>query len=210
MPSTLALLRTMFADAKQRGTAIAVWSATMTGGVALGPVLSGFLLTHFWWGSVFLINTPVMLLMVAPLLLPEYGKPRPADDNDRFDLVSSLLSLASMLPVIYGIKRLAADGFAVTWIAAIAVGLAAGVLFVGRQRRPHAMLDLSLFNRRAFSGSVVIAMLASFAMMGSAIFTTQRLQSVLGLSPLRAALWSVLPAVAVAGLHRWIRSWHVP
>lgn len=201
MPSTLALLRTMFADPRQRATAIAVWSATLTGGVALGPVLSGFLLSHFWWGSVFLINTPVMLMLLvaAPLLLPEYRTPRQGARPDRFDLLSSLLSLASVLPVIYGIKKLAADGFDIAWVAAIAVGLAIGALFVHRQRRPHAMLDLTLFARRAFSGSVVIAMLASFAMMGSAIFTTQYLQSVLGLSPLRAALWSVLPSVAVAG-----------
>ena len=109
MPSTLGLIRNMFHDAKQRSTAIAIWTAVMTSGIAVGPVLSGILLEHFWWGSVFLINIPAMLLLLAlgPVLLPEYRRPGSA----RFDLVSSGLSLATVLPVIYGIKEWAARGF---------------------------------------------------------------------------------------------------
>ena len=108
MPSTLALMRNMFHDAKQRGTAIGIWTATLTGGIALGPVLSGILLEHFWWGSVFLINIPAMLLLLllAPLLVPEFRNPA----TGRFDLLSAALSLGALLPVIYGIKEMARDG----------------------------------------------------------------------------------------------------
>src|SRR3954453_4252210 len=79
MPSTLALIRNMFHDEKQRSTAVAIWTSAMMSGIAIGPIMSGFLLEHFWWGSVFLVNTPVMvlLLVLAPLLLPEFKDPRP-------------------------------------------------------------------------------------------------------------------------------------
>ena len=108
MPSTLALIRNMFHDEKQRRTAITVWTSGMMSGVALGPVLSGFLLNHFWWGSVFLINTPfmVLLLALAPVLVPEFRAPQAG----RFDLTGSVLSLGAVLPVIYGITEIAANG----------------------------------------------------------------------------------------------------
>src|SRR3954452_22390699 len=128
MPSTLALIRNLFHDPAQRSKAIAFWSAVMMGGISLGPVLSGFLLEHFWWGSVFLINTPamVLLLVLAPVLLPEFKAPA----KGRFDLLSSVLSLAAALPVIWGIKKCAADGFAMTPMVSIAAGLLVGVLFI--------------------------------------------------------------------------------
>ena len=144
MPSTLALIRNMFHDPAQRGKAIAVWSAVMMGGVTLGPVISGILLEHFWWGSVFLINLPAMVLLIvlAPALLPEFRSP----SAERFDLLSSALSLASVLPVIYGIKKLAADGFGTLPVVSVAVGLAVGVVFVRRQlRAPDPMIDLAMF-----------------------------------------------------------------
>ena len=108
MPSTLALIRNMFHDEKQRRTAIAIWTGATMSGIALGPVLSGFLLNHFWWGSVFLINVPfmVMLLALAPALVPEFRAPQAG----RFDLVGSVLSLGAVLPAIYGIKEIAANG----------------------------------------------------------------------------------------------------
>ena len=168
----------------------------MTGGIALGPVLSGVLLEHFWWGSVFLINIPAMLLLLVlgPLLLPEYQTPRRA----RFDLFSSGLSLAAVLPVIYGIKEWAAQGFAVGYLACIVVGVGVGAAFVVRQHRTtDPMLDLSLFGGRQFSGSVVVNTIAMFALVGNAIFLTQFLQSVLGMAPLVAALWSLAPSVLV-------------
>ena len=196
MPSTLALIRNMFHDEKQRSTAVAIWTAALTFGVSLGPILSGLLLEHFWWGSIFLINTPFMvaLLVLVPLLVPEFRNP----GAGRLDLVSSLLSLAAILPVIYGIKEIAAHGPNPPRVAGITAGLVVGVVFVRRQqRRPDPMIDLGMFRRRAFSASITANLLAMFGLVGFAIFTTQYLQSVRGMSPLTAALWSLLPTLGV-------------
>jgi MFS transporter, DHA2 family, multidrug resistance protein len=195
MPSTLALIRNMFHDEKQRGVAITIWTSGMTFGVALGPILSGILLEHFWWGSVFLINLPamVLLLILAPALIPEYRNPLAG----RFDVVSSLLSLGAVLPVIYAVKEIAAHGLSVVRIACAATGLLIGWAFLRRQRGAGAMLDLNLFRSRRFSGAITLNVIAIFALAGFAIFTTQYLQSVLGFSPLVAALWSLLGTVGV-------------
>jgi DHA2 family multidrug resistance protein-like MFS transporter len=198
MPSTLALIRNLFHDAGQRGKAIAVWSAVMLGGVSLGPVFSGLLLEHFWWGSVFLMNTPamVLLLVLAPVLLPEFKNP----SGHRFDLLSSVLSLGAVLPVIFGIKRGATDGFGVVPALCIVVGLLVGWAFVTRQRRAaDPMIELPLFRNRAFIGSLIANTMAMFTLVGNAVFLTQYLQLTLDMSPLRAALWSLVPSVAVAG-----------
>ncbi|MDR0341503.1 MAG: MFS transporter [Nocardiopsaceae bacterium] len=192
MPSTLALIRNMFHDEKQRRTAIAIWTAGTMSGIALGPVLSGVLLDHFWWGSVFLINVPFMLalLALAPVLVPEFRAPQ----RGRFDLIGSVLSLGAVLPVIYGIKEIAADGPDAVRCLSIAVGVAVGAAFVVRQARARApMIDLKLFRSRGFTGSVAMSLVAMFALVGFAIFTTQYLQSVLGMTPLTAALWSLVP-----------------
>jgi DHA2 family multidrug resistance protein-like MFS transporter len=196
MPSTLALIRNMFHDDKQRSTAIVVWTSAMTFGISLGPILSGFLLQHFWWGSVFLINLPamVLLLVLAPVLVPEYRNPNPG----RFDLVSSVLSLVAVLPVIYGIKEMAAHGASLARFGYIAAGLVVGVVFIRRQQtRPDPMIDLRLFRNRGFSGSIAMNVIAMFVMAGFAIFSTQYLQSVLGKSALEAALWSLIAAAGV-------------
>ncbi|MEO3778666.1 MFS transporter [Micromonospora sp. B11E3] len=199
MPSTLALVRAMFADPRQRGTAVGIWTAALTGGVALGPVLSGVLLEHFWWGSVFLINIPAMLLLLllAPALVPESRAPAAG----RFDLVGAALSLGTLLPLVYGLKELTRDGWAPLPGLTLVAGVALGALFLWRQRvAAYPMLDLALFRRPAFGGALAVNVLAMFAMVGFAIFTTQHLQSVLGLSPLRAALWSLVPSLAVGGV----------
>ncbi|MET7802281.1 MFS transporter [Streptomyces decoyicus] len=199
MPSTLALIRNLFHDAKQRGKAVAIWSTAVTGGIAIGPVLSGALLEHFWWGSVFLVNAPamVLLLVCGPLLLPEFKNPAAG----RFDLPGSLLSLLAMLPVVYGVKEIARDGLAVLPVLAVAGGLLAAAAFVYRQRTArHPMLDLELFRHRGFSVSVLMNLLAMFAIVGCAVFFTQYLQSVRGMSPMEAALWNLLPTLAVGGM----------
>ncbi|GAA2272733.1 MFS transporter [Streptomyces ruber] len=196
MPSTMALVRTMFRDPGQRAQAIGVWSAVMTGGVALGSVLSGVLVEHFWWGSVFLVNLPAMalLLVLAPVLLPESRHPRPG----RFDLPSVPLSMAAVLPVIYGLKEIPSGGWHARYVAAVAVGLLFAALFVHRQRTAAApMIPVSLFRARGFPPAVALNLIAAFAMMGSAYFTTQYLQSVLGKSALEAALWSLVPSVPI-------------
>ncbi|MQY12166.1 Antiseptic resistance protein [Streptomyces sp. RB5] len=196
MPSTMALVRNMFRDDKQRSTAIGLFSGVMAGGIALGSVMSGFLLGHFWWGSVFLVNVPamVMLLVLAPVLVPEFKDPAPG----RFDWVSVPLSMAAVLPLIYGLKEFAADGYSTASAGSLAAGLVFGALFTVRQRRrTDAMISRELFRGKGFGAAMSLTTLATFAMMGSAFFTTQYLQSVRGMGPLEAALWSLLPSVAV-------------
>jgi DHA2 family multidrug resistance protein-like MFS transporter len=202
MPSTLALIRTMFPEQRQRAKAIAIWTGVLTGGVALGPVLSGILLEHFWWGSVFLINLPAMiaLILLGPVLLPEHREPQAG----RFDLSGSVLSLGAILPFAYGIKQWAADGFATVDVVLIGSGVLLGGAFWLRQttaERP--MLDRGLLRHRGFRIGVAHNVVAMFALVGNAVFLTQYLQSVLALSPLTAALWSVAPSVVVAGAAPW-------
>ncbi|GHH45457.1 DHA2 family multidrug resistance protein-like MFS transporter [Streptomyces candidus] len=195
MPSTLALIRNLFRDSAQRAKAVTLWTAVMAAGISLGPVLSGVLLEHFWWGSLFLINLPAMLLLLvlAPFLLPEFkSTPRPG-----FDLLSALLSLAAVLPVVYGIKEVAKSGIHVLPLVHVAAGVALGLLFVRRQRSlAQPMIDLTMIRRRAFGGAVVANVLAMFATVGFAVFFNQYLQSVLGMRPLEAALWSLVPSGA--------------
>ncbi|MFF1283474.1 MFS transporter [Streptomyces sp. NPDC058299] len=196
MPSTMALLRTMFTDPAQRAKAIGLWSGVMTGGVALGSVMSGVLVEHFWWGSVFLVNLPAMALLLAlgPALLPETRNPRAG----RFDLASVPLSMAAVLPVVYGLKEIPSEGWHPRYVVPVVVGLLFGALFVHRQRTGASpLVPPALFRGRGFTPSLVLTLVSAFAMMGSAIFTTQYLQSVLGKSPLAAALWSLLPSVLI-------------
>lgn len=192
MPSTLALITNMFRDPRQRGTAIGVWVTCFSAGIALGPVLGGLLLQAFWWGSVFLLGVPVMILLLvtAPVLLPEYRDTRAA----RLDPTSVVLSLAAVLPIIYGIKELAKDGLAVLPVATLTGGLALGVLFVHRQSRlAGPLLDVTLFRNRSFSAALAIQLLSIAAMGGVYLFITQYTQLVEGLSAIEAGLW-LLPA----------------
>jgi DHA2 family multidrug resistance protein-like MFS transporter len=196
MPSTMALVRTMFTDPAQRTKAIGVWSGVMTAGIALGSVMSGVLVEHFWWGSVFLVNLPAMLLLLVlgPVLLPESRTPDPG----RFDLLSVPLSMAAVLPVIYGLKEIAAEGWNVRYVMSVTVGLLFAALFVHRQRTAASpLISPDLFRARGFSPAVVLNLAAAFGMMGSAYFTTQYIQSVLDKGPLEAALWSLLPSVPI-------------
>ncbi|WP_330476168.1 MFS transporter [Terrabacter sp. C0L_2] len=195
MPSTLAIIRTLFADDAERAKAVGVWSAVMAGGVGIGPVISGVLLERFWWGSVFLVNVPVMvaLLVVAPFLLPESRSVA-----SRVDLASSVLSLLAILPVVHVLKQLAADGWSPALLPYAVTGLCAAVAFVRRQSRIDSpMVDPRLFARRGFGGSIAVQVIGMFGVMGNAVLMTQYLQSVLGYSPLSAALWSLVPSVAV-------------
>jgi DHA2 family multidrug resistance protein-like MFS transporter len=199
MPSTLSMLRTLFPDEKQRGRAIGAWTGVMTAGVGLGPVLSGILLAHFWWGSVFLVNLPAMalLLLLGPVLLPRGDRRTDA----RFDLVSAGLSLGAVLPAIYGIKQCAAHGADLRWFVAIAVGLALGWAFLHRQlRHPDPMIDPALLRNHVFRAAVGGNMVCTFALVGNAVFMTAYLQLVLGYSALTAALWSLVPTAGVGAV----------
>ncbi|MBO8197348.1 MFS transporter [Streptomyces smyrnaeus] len=195
MPSTLALISNMFTDPHQRGRAVAVWASCFMGGTALGPVVGGVFLEFFWWGSVFLLGVPVMvlLLIVAPFVLPEYKDP----NAGRIDLFSVLLSLVSILSVIYGLKELARYGFGPAPLTALVVGLSVGAVFVKRQRAlEHPLLDLKLFRVGAFTAALLILMVSMLGTGGGYLFITGFLQMVEGFSPMEAGLWMVPSAVA--------------
>src|SRR5262245_36548319 len=131
-PSTLSLIRNMFLDEHQRTVAISVWVSSYSLGAAVGPFVGGFLLQYFWWGSVFLIGVPVMvaLLVLGPLVLPEFKDPEAA----RMDVASAALSLVSVVSVIYGLKQIAEDGPGWWPVMTIAAGAAVGAAFVRRQQ----------------------------------------------------------------------------
>ncbi|MQS13460.1 MFS transporter [Streptomyces kaniharaensis] len=197
MPSTLALIRNMFHDARQRQIALGAWGGMLTAGATLGPVAGGLLLDHYWWGSAFLLAVPVMalVLLTAPVLLPEY---RSAASNGRFDLLGAALSMAAILPLVYGVKTLSVEGWSLLPALAVPAGLLLAAAFVWRQRTAaDPLLDLSLFRIRTFSGAISVNTIAMFAMMGFTLFTSQYLQLVKGMSPLTASLWSLVPSVGV-------------
>ncbi|WP_327142990.1 MFS transporter [Nocardia sp. NBC_01327] len=187
MPSTLGLIRSMFTDARQRTIAISVWGAMAGSGAAMGPLLGGWLLEHFWWGSVFLVNLPVMalLLVLAPFLVPESRDPNPG----RFDLASAALSMLALIPIVYAVKEFAAHGPSLNQLVAAGIGVLAGVLFVRRQRSLAApLIDLALFRIPPFRAAVLANLLSIFALAGVLFFGSQYLQLVLGRAPLQAGL----------------------
>jgi MFS transporter, DHA2 family, multidrug resistance protein len=194
MPSTLSLLRSLFADDAQRRFAIGLWVTTFSAGTVIGPLVAGVLLQYFWWGSVFLLNLPVMaaLLVVGPRLLPEVRDPAPG----RFDIPGAAMSVLAMLAVIFGVKRIAEHGADATALLTLAAGVAVGAAFVRRQRRIAApLLDLGLFRSTPFSTSVLVNVLIGVTLAGIFLFVAQYLQLVLAMSPLEAGLW-MIPATA--------------
>lgn len=210
MPSTLSLIRNIFQDPAQRRRAISVWAAAFAGGAGLGPVVGGLLLEHFWWGSVFLINLPVMalLLFAGPFLLPESKDPDPGP----FDVLSALMLIAAVLALIFGIKGAGKHGWDVGPIASLLVGVLLAVLFAIRQRSlAHPMLDIGLFRSLPFTVAVFANIAGVFAMTGVLYFFPQYVQIVLGRSPLEAGLWglplavgAVLGAITVPAIARRI------
>ncbi len=195
MPSTLSLLRSIFTDRDQRRLAIAVWASMFSAGAALGPIVGGALLEHFAWGSVFLMAVPVLvpLLVLAPLLVPESRDPRPG----RIDPPSIVLSMATMIPIVFGIKELAVHGLGLSaWLPALA-GVGFGILFVRRQLRvADPMLDMRLFRRGSFSGALLVNLLSVIALVGFLFFVAQHLQLIAGLSPMQAGL-ALVPGLAM-------------
>lgn len=197
MPSTLALISNMFADARQRALAIGVWATMFALGMAAGPLVGGALLERFWWGSAFLVAVPMVavVLVAAPLLLPEY-RARP---DGPFDLVSVALSLGAILPVVYAVKHVAAAGAGGLGGAtgpALAAGAACGVWFVRRQRTLAApLLDLRLFAERTFAVALGLLLAGLVGVGGVMYLVTQHLQLVEGMTPLAAGVWMGPPAL---------------
>jgi DHA2 family multidrug resistance protein-like MFS transporter len=189
-PSTLSLIRNMFLDPRQRTVAISVWITSFSVGGALGPLVGGILLQYFWWGSVFLVAVPVMvlLLVLGPVLLPEYRDP----EAGRLDLLSAALALVAVLAVIFGLKQTAENGFGSLPAISILAGLVLGLVFLRRQRKlADPLIDLALFRSPAFSTSLGVNISVFFVFFGSFLFMAQYLQLVIGLPPLQAGLWSL-------------------
>ncbi len=194
-PSTLALIRGLFADPRERSVAVGIWASVFAAGTALGPVVGGALLEHFWWGSVFLINIPVIVVLVVggSLLLPELRNPIPGP----WDLVGVGLSLAGILGLVYAAKQGVAHGLHADTVLAALAGAAALTLFVRRQlKTAHPLIDVRLFTNRRFSGVVVTNTLTVLGPSALLYFLSQYLQLVEGYSPLQAGLAELPAAVA--------------
>ena len=208
MPSTLSLIRNIFTDDAERTRAIALWATSFGVGSAIGPLVGGLLLEHFWWGSVFLINVPVMVVVVVggAVFLPESKNPSPG----RFDVPSALLSIVALASSVYTIKHVVAAGLETETIVALVVAAVSTTVFVRRQRRlADPLLDLTLFRYRSFSGAVISSLIALFALVGLLFFFSQYLQLGRGMSPLEAGVAelpitvaSVAVVVLIAGLVR--------
>ena len=193
-PSTLSLISNMFQVPEERTKAIGIWALGYAAGGALGPLAGGLLLQYFWWGSVFLIAIPVMLLLLitGPSLLPEFKDPQAR----KLDLRSAFLSLAAVLLIIFGLKEIATYGISWIAIATILAGAGIGLLFIKRQAKlADPLIDIALFRIPSFSSSLTLYGVGCFVMFGSFFYTYQYMQLVLGLTPLVAGLWA-LPSFA--------------
>ncbi|MFE6480256.1 MFS transporter [Streptomyces rochei] len=198
MPATLALIRVTFDDEHERNVAIAVWGSLAIVGSGLGPIVSGILLNHFWWGSVFLINVPVVIAAVIATLV--LAPPNDADASKRWDLISSLLALVALVGLVITIKEAAKTSPEPLIMAgAVLAASVGGWAFARRQRRlPQPLLDFAIFRNPAFLAGVLAAGLSMFAIAGVQLVTTQRFQLVEGFTPLHAGL--LVAAVALGAL----------
>lgn len=210
MPATLALIRHAFEDERERNLAIAIWGCLSIVGSALGPIIGGLLLEHFWWGSVFLINVPVVLLAVCgTLVFAPHGQ---RDLSKQWDLLSSLLALGALSGLVFAIKAIAhAPPSWMQAAMALVIAVVSAALFVRRQAQlPYPMLEFSIFRNPAFLSGTLAAGFAMFAIGGLQLLTTQRFQLVAGFSPLdagvlvSAAALGSLPSALLGGayLHR--------
>ena len=199
MPSTLSILTNVF-PAHERPKAIAVWAGISGGGAAIGPVASGFLLEHFWWGAVFLVNVPMILLALVAgrTLLPTSRDP----EEPPLDLPGALLSIVGMGSLVYGIIEAPHNGWASTAsLATFGLSAAALGLFAWRElSTEHPMLDLRFFRDRRFSVASGGMTLVFFAMFGTFFLAAQYLQLVLGYSALESGLFQLPMAFVMMAL----------
>ncbi|MEV6012884.1 MFS transporter [Streptomyces sp. NPDC051976] len=198
MPSTLALIRNLFHDPRERSRAVGIWGAMASAGTAVGPVLGGFLLGHFWWGSVFLINVPVMvvLVVVGAKVIPESRNPQPGP----WDIPSAALSLVGVIAVVYAIKEAAAHGLHWNLAVPAAAGVLALLVFVRRQYALESpLIDMKLFHHRGFTGAALADLLTILGLSGLVFFLSQFLQMVQMRPPLNAGLTELPAAVGAVG-----------
>jgi MFS transporter, DHA2 family, multidrug resistance protein len=188
LPATMSIVRNVFEDRDERRTAVGIWSATMAGGAAIGPLVGGFLVEHWWWGAVFLINVPVVLIVlpIGVKLLPESRAAEPPP----WDMAGVVLAGAGILGLAFGFKQGARHGFVdPVVLGVLAAALVALTVFVRRQlARPEPLLDVRLFTDRAFAVAVGCVLLSMFGLVGLELFFAQYLQLVLGLEPLAASV----------------------
>ena len=209
MPATLALIRITFPVERERNLAIAIWAAVATVGMALGPIVSGVLLEFFWWGSVFLVNVPIVL--AASVLIIMVGPANVADPRRRWDGVSSAQVMVGLAASVLALKTIAETpvDWPVFFLSAV-VGIVSLTVFARRQMRltrlslrpegrdVEPLMDFTIFRNAAFSAGVVAAGASIFAIAGLQLATTQRFQLVEGFSPLHAGL--IVSALALGSM----------
>ncbi|MGH2662735.1 MAG: MFS transporter [Actinomycetota bacterium] len=195
MPSTLSIITNVFPP-KERGRAIGIWAGVAGLGIVLGPVIGGWLLEHFWWGSVFLVNVPVVAVAILAGwgLVPESKDPYATP----LDPVGAGLSIAALVTLVYGIIEAPDRGWTDGLIlAAFAIALVLAVLFIWWERRvEHPMLRIEFFRNPRFSAASAAITTVFFALFGTVFLLTQHLQFVLGYSPLQAG-FRVLPVATL-------------
>ena len=206
LPATLALIRVGFADERERALAISVWACLSLVGAILGPLLGGWLLGHFHWGALFLVNVPIIAVawLGTWFVAPEQRNP----NADPWDLPSSVLALLALSSLVLAIKTATHPPIDLGVLgAALAAGLVAGLAFVRRQRQlTHPLLDFSLFRNPAFAAGVLGAVSVTFTTGGVLLGVSQRFQWVAGYTPLQSGLLAsvlfigTLPSSILGGL----------
>jgi MFS transporter, DHA2 family, multidrug resistance protein len=196
MPAAMALIGVLYPEPARRAAAMGAFMTVFLVSMAISPLVGGVLLAHFWWGSVFLLGVPVMVitLLVAPRVLPEFRDPDPAP----LDVPGALTSVAALLLLVGSLKAAVGGSSLPVVLATLLLGLALAAAFVRRQRTAaHPLVPTDLFRDPRLVRSMVVLLLTALVMGGTSIYVTLYLQDVRGQSPLRAALWLVPQMVAM-------------